>query len=232
MLIAEQEWRFVTAAADALMIEFAAQIDLTINAQVHRLVQLIQTHDGAGIIEVVPSYRSVLVYYDVLNYSEAQVRNSLAPWVSQVLDERESGALQQFQNSGTLHQIQVCYDAEFGLDIVAVADALGGTIEDVIKLHTAPEYHVYTLGFAPRFAYLGDVDERLRLPRHATPRQKVPAGSVAIAGQQTAIYPSVSPGGWQILGRAAHLPELKAGDRVRFIAVSANEFAQLQESQS
>mgnify|MGYP000017658001 CR=1 FL=1 len=231
MLIAEQEWRCVTAAADALMVEFAPQIDLSINAQVHRLARLIEVDGSPLICEVVPSYRSLLIYYDVLHCAEAQVRSLLLPLIGQVLDESVSGALATQAMRGTLHQVEVCYAPDLGLDIVAVADALGGSIDDVIRLHTAPEYHVYTLGFAPQFAYLGDVDERLRLPRHATPRQKVPAGSVAIAGQQTAIYPQISPGGWQILGRTACIPTLKAGDRVRFVAISAHDFAQLQGAQ-
>ncbi len=214
-------WDFLTAAADALMVQFEEEIDLEVNAKVHRLAYLLNHNDYDWVVEVVPSYRSLLLYYDVLECNEAQIKQALRPLVEEVLaaeDETQSDVCQ--------HQIDVCYDAELGIDLETVAATLGMSTDEVVRLHTDRLYHVYTLGFAPGFAYMGDVDEKLRVARHDTPRQKVVQGSVAIAGQQTALYPQTSPGGWQVIGRAVTWPRLTPGDKVQFNAISRAEFAE------
>ncbi|MDN7124079.1 5-oxoprolinase subunit PxpB [Pseudidiomarina sp. 1APP75-32.1] len=215
-------WQFQTAAVDALMIQFAPHIDLQINAKVHQLATRLRQQQPDWLREVVPSYRSLLLYYDVLECNEAQVKRALKPVIDELMKTDET-----MQLDAQHHVIEVCYDPELAADLETVAEHLKGSVDDVVHLHTAPTYHVYTLGFAPGFAYLGDVDERLRLPRHATPRQKVPRGSVAIAEQQTAIYPRTSPGGWQLIGRAAAWPELQSGDTVSFKAITRQDYERL-----
>jgi len=134
---------------------------------------------------------------------------------------------------GHLVEIPVYYGIEVGPDLERVAQLHNISIDDVIRLHTARDYHVFAIGFAPGFAYMGEVDPALRTPRLETPRTQVPVGSVALADQQTAVYPVVSPGGWNILGRTpvkmfdperADLCPVATGDRVRFVPISRAAF--------
>lgn len=212
------KWQFQTAAADALMLVLDERIDLQVNRKVQRLANTLAQHEA--VLEVVPSYHTVLLYYDLLEINEKQLRHALEPIVKELLqaDDETDGS------EVTLHTIDVCYHPDVAADLTAVAEQAELSVEAVAQLHSDTTYHVYALGFAPGFAYMGDVPKQLRLRRHQTPRQKVPKGSVAIAEQQTAIYPRTSPGGWQLIGRALHWPELKAGDQVKFKPMSLAEF--------
>lgn len=212
------KWQFQTAAADALMLVLDERIDLQVNRKVQRLANTLAQHEA--VLEVVPSYHTVLLYYDLLEINEKQLRHALEPIVKELLqaDDETDGS------EATLHTIDVCYHPDVAADLTAVAEQAELSVEAVAQLHSDTTYHVYALGFAPGFAYMGDVPKQLRLRRHQTPRQKVPKGSVAIAEQQTAIYPRTSPGGWQLIGRALHWPELKAGDQVKFKPMSLAEF--------
>ena len=137
--------------------------------------------------------------------------------------------------------LPVVYGKDYGPDLAAIAKALRLPERSIIDLHLKRSYRVYQLGFQPGFAFLGNLDERLSLPRRRVPRARVPAGSVAIAGRQTAVYPNASPGGWHLLGRCpvplvnyeASRPEelnvLQAGDKVRFLAITAAEFDELKQ---
>ncbi|MDX1705690.1 allophanate hydrolase subunit 1 [Pseudidiomarina sp.] len=213
------EVRIVSAAVDAVMVEFDAVICPRVNRQVHALKAWLGQNQEGAIAELVPAYRTLMVYYDIALSSEAAVRQLINEGLQQLQGEPEAIA-----DAGAVVSVEVCYDPQVALDIEAVADLSGCSIDEVIRLHTTPDYLVYALGFAPGFAYMGDVPERLRLPRLDTPRQKVPAGSVAIANQQTAIYPRQSPGGWRIIGRVRKLPQLQPGDQVKFVAISLAEF--------
>jgi inhibitor of KinA len=136
--------------------------------------------------------------------------------------------------------IPVCYDEDLGPDLPAVAAFAGLGPADVIRLHAGATYRVFMLGFVPGFAYMGIVDDRIAIPRHATPRVRVPAGSVGIAGVQTGIYPAETPGGWQLIGRTPLAPFdpdrpepflLKAGDAVRFRPIDRDEFERLRHAE-
>jgi KipI family sensor histidine kinase inhibitor len=212
------KWQFQTAAPDALMLALEECIDLQVNRKVQRLAQALAEHEAVR--EVVPSYHTLLIYYDLLEVNEKQLRHALEPIVKELLlaDDEADG------REATLHTIEVCYHPEVAADLTAVAEQAQLSMEAVAQLHSDTTYQVYALGFAPGFAYLGDVPDQLRVARHQTPRQKVPKGSVAIAEQQTAIYPRTSPGGWQLIGRALSWPELKAGDEVKFQPISLAEF--------
>lgn len=212
------KWQFKTAAPDALMIVLEERIHKRVNRQVQRLARELATHDA--VLEVIPSYHTLLLYYDVLAYNEKQLRHTLEPLVKDLLAQPDDAEAV----TGKHHTIEVCYHDDLAADLADVAKQTKLSTQEVAQLHSSTTYHVYALGFAPGFAYLGDVPQQLRLPRHATPRQKVPRGSVAIAEQQTAIYPRTSPGGWQLIGRALHWPELQAGDQVTFKPISLTDF--------
>jgi KipI family sensor histidine kinase inhibitor len=184
---------------------------------------------GEDLIDLIPSYHSLLVIYDPLKIGfqkiEQEIRNTIGQWTSN----------NQSQQSRTV-ELPVYYSPESGPDLQRIADHSGLSIDQVIELHQQTEYTVYTMGFAPGFAYLGEVDERIAMPRLATPRHNVPQGAVAIADRQTAIYPSQSPGGWNIVGlcpirlfnaeKQPHSP-MQVGDKIRFISIDRDEFIQL-----
>jgi len=206
--------KLVTAALDALMVEFENRIDRSINAQVHALKAQLQS--APEVLELVPSYRCLLVYYNPLKYSEQQLKQVILTTLEQPLPSAVDAT--------EIASIEVCYDPSVALDSELISAQTGLNTEQLAALHSGSDYWVYTLGFAPGFAYLGDLPQVLQLPRLATPRAKVPALSVAIANQQTAVYPHSSPGGWLIIGRAVALPQLRAGQRVRFVAVSLADY--------
>jgi len=220
-------FRIVPAGDSALIVEFDERIDPAINARAIALADSLQSAALAGVRDVVPTYRSVAVFFDPLrtNYSA-------------LVDRLERDAARAGPGAAVDRQpirIPVCYGGDLGPDLGVVA-AFGGVSEDdVITLHTAATYRVFMLGFVPGFAYMGLVDPRIAAPRHSTPRVRVPLGSVGIAGVQTGIYPAESPGGWQLIGRTALKPFdaaraepflMKAGDLVTFHAVDRAEYDQ------
>jgi len=184
------------------------------------------------VIEVVPAYRSINVYYDVLMLKKKTPNDRLVhEHLKEMIEKILSEPISLEEKDERLIEIPVCYDADFAPDINAVAAANKITVEEVIALHLSKTYRVYMLGFLPGFSYLGEVDERIATPRKTEPAPVV-AGSVGIAGKQTGIYSLASPGGWQIIGRtpikifdaAAEDPVLlKPGDKVRFFSINKNE---------
>lgn len=201
-----------SAGDSALLVVFGDSLDRAMNELVHALAARLQGRPGLG--ESVPAYASLLVHYDPDQISEATVRELV----------REQA--EQMEPSGATERRRIVVPVRYdGPDLDFVAAHSGLSREAVIELHSAVEYRVYLLGFTPGFVYLGDVDERIATPRLATPRLKVAAGSVGIAGRQTGIYPGDSPGGWRLIG---HTPQklfdlsrpdpflLGPGDRVRF----------------
>jgi inhibitor of KinA len=172
----------------------------------------------AGIVDVTLGYVSVLVSFDVFQCDEHRIQQ----WVADFLADYNPDALEVKRVT-----VPVYYDVEVGLDLLQVAHQVDCAVGDVIHYHHTPVYYVYAMGFLPGFGYLGTLDSILRVPRQSTPRSCVPAGSVAIAGAQTAIYPKDSPGGWWILGKTPlPLPEFHAGDEVCFVPISRQQFIQ------
>ena len=189
------------------------------------------THDcevafGEALVDLVPSYTTLLVIFDPLQLSAWQARERLVDLLARLAPDEASA-------EGELHELATWYDPSVGPDLARVAKLSNLTVDAVIDAHCRREYRVCALGFSPGFAFMGLLDDNLTCPRLDTPRSKVPAGSVAIAGQQTAAYPAVTPGGWNLIGRtAARLFDrdrdgfslLKVGDRVRFVAVDRHTF--------
>jgi KipI family sensor histidine kinase inhibitor len=206
-----------TLGDGALVVQLGDTIDPVLVAQIGALVARIHHAGIPGVREVVPAYASLAVFFDVRETEHARVADAVGPLLQ---DLTEVGG---DERPRAVHRIPVWYD---GPDLADVARLTGLTPDDVVARHAGREYVVYFLGFAPGFAYLGALDQGLVLPRRAEPRRRVAAGSVAIAGAQTAVYPLDTPGGWHLIGRTSTVmfdpladppARLAAGDRVRFV---------------
>lgn len=224
--------RIVAAGDSALTIELEPRIDPVINARAIALADAIAAAPPSGVRDVVPTYRSVTIYFDPL-------RTDYAALVARVENDATKPAPGSAAQRDPI-QIPVCYGGDFGPDLPAIAAAAGMTELDVIGLHAGRIYRVFMLGFVPGFAYLGSVDDRIAVSRHPIPRGRVVAGSVGIAGAQTGVYPTDTPGGWQIVGRTPLHPFdvrradpflMKPGDSVKFSAIDRGEYDRLQASQ-
>ena len=222
--------RFLPAGDHALVVEFGDRVDRALNAEVLRLDAVLRAEPPPGIVETVPTFRSLMVHYDPLATSRADLEQTIAGFL-----DRRAGADREARR----WQVPVCYEGPFAPDLEAVARLTGLAPAEIVALHHAPCYHVYMLGFLPGFPYLGDLPEPLRLPRRAEPRLRVPAGSISIATSLTAIYPYESPGGWHLIGAtpirffdAARTPPalLTPGDRVQFDPIDADHFAAIRRA--
>ncbi|WP_456398579.1 5-oxoprolinase subunit PxpB [Palaeococcus sp. (in: euryarchaeotes)] len=215
--------QFKPAGDSALVIIFGNEIDERTNKKVHAVAGAIEKAFPEWLIEIVPTYTSVYVYYDPLKIGYSEVVEAVKPFLNAEPKEEKARIV----------EIPTVYGGEFGPDIEFVAEYNGLSVDDVIEIHSKPLYRVYMLGFTPGFAYLGGMDERIATPRLEKPRLKVPAGSVGIAGKQTGIYPLESPGGWRLIGRtplklfdANREPPtlLQPGNYIKFVPVSEGEF--------
>ena len=221
-------FRILPLGDAALTIEFGNEINPEINSRVVAFATTVFDQHWQGIYDIVPTYRSVTVHFDPLQWDSATLAKRL-----KTLPRREPG---QAEPQGILHEIPVLYGGEWGQDLEEVATFAGLQPAEAIALHASVPYRVYMLGFSPGFPYLGLVPEQLAMPRRTTPRTKVPAGSVGIADRQTGIYPTATPGGWRLIGRTpismyrktrTNPFLLKPGDRVRFKPIVRDEFDQL-----
>jgi len=221
-------FRILDAGDAALTIEFGSIIDPALLAEVNALDAAVlrrkQAGELPGVIETMPTFRSLTVFFDPLVTDRDAVLAALQPLIAAA----EHGST----TDGRHWRLPVCYEGEAAPDLAEVAGAIGIGEDEVVALHSGAEYLVYMIGFLPGFPFMGDLPAPLRLPRRAQPRVRVPAGSVAIATGLTAIYPWESPGGWHLLGRCpvplfdarrTSPSLLAAGDRVRFVPVSAQE---------
>ena len=232
--MAEQEvYPVCKPAGDTgLIVEFGEGIDPRVNAKVRAVAAAVRNRMPAGVLELIPTYRSLLFIYDPGRIQPAALTD--------LIETLESGIDPDDAAGSRLVEIPVCYAGELGPDIENVCQAAGLDPERVIALHTAPEYLIYMVGFTPGFAFLGGLNEKLETPRLETPRMAVPGGSVGIANNQTGIYPITSPGGWQIIGRTPlklFAPEredpflYKAGDIIKFIPISESEFNRIKKEE-
>jgi KipI family sensor histidine kinase inhibitor len=206
--------KIVPLGDSSLLIELGEEIDLVLNRRVHALSTLIESAPLAGISETVPAYATLVVHYDpaVLTCSELTV------WLHGQMDRAESSA----HRAPRQVEVSVRYGGASGPDLEPVAASKGISPADVTRLHTGRSYTVFMMGFTPGFPYMGTLDERLRVPRLGTPRTLVKAGTVAIAGEQTGIYPLDSPGGWQLIGWTP-LKLFDAGRDEPFLFMPADE---------
>lgn len=216
-----------TAGEGGLVVELGDAIDPELNARVHRLAREIRARLGDRIVEVVPTYRSLLVRHDPLRVP----RRRLEREIGALLAELPSGSAAA--SAARTVRVPTCYGGDLGPDLEAVASHAGLSPGEVVAIHAGATYQVFMLGFTPGFPYLGGMDLRIATPRLETPRQRVEAGSVGIGGPQTGIYPVASPGGWRLVGRTplrlfdsgAPSPFLLApGDKLRFAPIERDEF--------
>nr|WP_040404078.1 5-oxoprolinase subunit PxpB [Amphritea japonica] len=217
--------RIEVAGENALIIYFGEKTDPSVSARVQQAVTILETELNGKLIDMVPSYASLLVIYDQLATDHLEVRSTIRKVLNQLSDA--------VNTEGNLVILPAYYSRESGPDLDALAQRAGLSADEVIKLHSEMEYRVYAIGFAPGFAYLGEVDERIAAPRLSTPRMKVPRGAIAIADRQTAVYPAVSPGGWNLIGlcptrmfdpEAEPTMPVQVGDRIKFNPISRDEF--------
>lgn len=217
--------RFLLAGDTALVVEFGDRVDRELSNRVLRLSARVREANWAGVIATVPTYRSLMVHYDPLTTDSAKLIAS----IEVLVDDSSADNLQ-----AKLWRIPACYAPSHAPDLEEVAHRTSLSAAEVVRMHAEACFHVYMVGFAPGFPYMGDLPEALSLPRRKDPRVKVPAGSIAIAVGQTAIYPVESPGGWHLIGatplrlfdaKAARPALLSPGDKVRFDPVSVAQFA-------
>jgi inhibitor of KinA len=230
----------------AVLVQFGTAIDNLTHSQVKRFSAYLEKHPLPGMIEYIPAYTTVAVFYDPVAVYEAQKRAApsgsalLSPyeWIGKRIREAVAAMGGEETGSGRTVDIPVCYGGDFGPDLSYVAHFNQLSEEEVIAIHAGGDYLVYMIGFAPGFPYIGGMSERIATPRRTSPRLAIPSGSVGIAGKQTGIYPMETPGGWQIIGRTPlrlfrpeeHPPSLlQAGDRIRFIPISLEEFREYEE---
>ena len=205
------------------------QITMESHERVRRLLRLLELEPIAGMRNLHPAYCSLLIKFYPLKLRHSELEEILYGYIARM----EKAALPEPR----LVEIPVCYGGEYGPDLKDVAELHELSQDTAIELHSSTDYIVYFLGFAPGFAYLGELPEALVTPRLATPRRSVPAGSVGIAGSQTGVYPIATPGGWRLLGRTplkmfqpdrSEMSLLSIGDRVRFVPISRERFSKLQ----
>lgn len=220
----------VTIAGDsALNLEFSRIISAETSALIRVAAQNLSDDPIPGIVELVPTFCSLMVYYDPLMTTYDEIVQKL------------QGKLRDLDTADLrlkrIVEIPVCYGGEFGPDLPTVAKHAGLSEKEVVEIHSSQDYLIDMLGFLPGFAYLGGLDPRLHTPRLATPRTQIEAGSVGIGGTQTGVYPLPSPGGWQIIGRTPIRPYdpnrenpilYSAGEYIRFVPVSDDECAAIE----
>lgn len=223
-----EQARFLPMGDGAIVMEFANEISKEVNARIRQTTKAIEK-TIEGVIEVLPTYRSITIFYrpDQITYDE------LVTKLQTIKQGNEEG-----DSPSRRIEIPTVYGGEYGPDLAYVAQHASLSEEEVIRIHTGTDYLVYMLGFSPGFTYLGGLDERIATPRLESPRVKIPAGSVGIAGSQTGMYPSESPGGWQLIGRTPlklYDPKkeppvfIQAGDYIRYVAITESEYAEIEE---
>lgn len=223
-----------------LMIELGSDASEQTAARVHAVAEHLQHAPLVGVRDVVAAACTVALHYDLLLIETPS--EDVTPF--DALAQRVAHSLQSFDASATPalseFEIPVCYGGEFGEDLEEVARTHELSTDEVVALHAGVWYRVQMLGFAPGFAYLAGLDPRIVTPRRSSPRTRVPAGSVGIGGELTGVYPQESPGGWRLIGRTplrmfdparARPSLLTAGDRVRFVAIGAGDYARLQRGE-
>jgi len=226
-------YEFSLLGDSGVVVKLGEIIDRETHNKVVAFSEYLQMHPFPGMVEFVPGFTTVTVYYDpILFYDPA---SEIMPYdhVLAILKQLVESFSENGNKTSRLVEIPVCYGGSYGPDLELVAGHNGLSPGEVIAIHSSIDYLVYMIGFAPGFPYLGGMDERLVTPRRSSPRLSIPMGSVGIGGQQTGIYSIDSPGGWQIIGRTPQClfrpnddtPSLLcSGDQVRFYPISAKEY--------
>lgn len=224
--------KLIPAGDQALVVELGDGIDPALNRRVHDLTHLVKERRLQGVVDLTPTYRSLLLQYDATETSLGEISDA----IRDLQDEPGTGSLEQ----PLVVHLPTLYGGEHGPDLEYIAERAGVSVEEAVNIHSSEDYLVYMMGFTPGFPYLGGLDERLATPRLETPRQEIVAGTVGIAESQTGVYPVSSPGGWRLIGRtplrlfdpSRESPSLlSAGNFLRFVPIDGeDEFTAIQES--
>lgn len=221
--------RIITSGDTAIVVEFEDKIDPSINAKVKAFYEVLKAENIPGVVDIIPTYRSVLIHYSplIIRYGEMMEK------AERLLNR--AGDIKAVDKK--IFIIPVCYGGYYGQDLEDVAQHAGMTKEEVISIHSGRDYLIYMLGFQPGFAYLGGMDERIAMPRLPQPRGQILAGSVGIANKQTGIYPMSSPAGWRLIGCTPVRPYdarkrkpilYEAGDYIRFVPISEADYTRIE----
>jgi len=212
-----------------MVVEFGSTITEEINDRVHALAAWLTAQQVEGIVEMVPTFRSLMICYEV-----KKLRFGTLKEMVQRFDPSAAGMA---GGAARVWQIPCCYEGEYAPDLDSMTELLHLSREEIIAIHSGTDYKIYMLGFLPGFVYLGGMDERIAAPRLTSPRLSIPEGSVAIGGSQTGVYPTASPGGWRLIGSTPvkfYDPEretpilCQAGDYIRFVPVTKAQYEHLQ----
>lgn len=217
--------KFLPAGDCAMVVEFGNVIDENINDKVHALAEWITKQEMKGVEELLPTFRSLMIYYnpEVIHFHE--LKEKIEEWKEEP-DSQKTG-------TKSIIKIPCCYGARFGCDLADMEKITGMDRDEIIRIHSSVDYKIYMLGFLPGFVYLGGLDPRIEAPRLKTPRIKIAPGSVGIGGNQTGVYPMASPGGWRLIGGTPvdfYNPErkepilCKSGEYIRFVPVTIDEY--------
>lgn len=220
---------FMPAGDRAMVVQFGDTIDEKTNRQVQLLAKWIETQGTKGVQEVLPTFRSLTIFYDPAKTSYHTLKTTLK---HVDISEGDGGHMEK-----RIVEIPCCYGGDFGEDLPDMEDLTGLSSKEIIQIHSGTDYLVYMLGFLPGFVYLGGLDERIHAPRLTTPRVKIPAGAVGIGGSQTGVYPLDSPGGWRLIGRTPlrmYDPDREepflcnAGDYIRFCPIEETDYREIE----
>jgi len=213
------------ASADSVIIYFSNDISKQTSLIVKSAYEILKAENNKSFIEIIPSYNSILITYDIFRFDYLNIKEQLEKLLHNIhIDKNETK---------DIINVDVYYGLEVGLDLENMSEKAQLSIDDIIKIHTSKIYDIYAIGFLPGFAYMASVDNKIAMPRLENPRKKIPKGSVAIADNQTAIYPKDSPGGWNIIGKTAFelfdknlesLSPLTIKNQIKFNAISKDEF--------
>lgn len=219
------EIKYMPAGDCAMVAEFGSVIDTQVNDQVHALAEKIREKNIKGVEELVPTFRSLMIYYNPCDTSYEVLKKEL--------DFCKDGLTSAGKRKKRILKIPCCYGARFGLDLRDMEEYTGLDRDEIIAIHSSVDYKIYMMGFLPGFVYLGGLDKRLEIPRLETPRLKICPGAVGIGGSQTGVYPLASPGGWRLMGGTPvdfydpnrEEPILcKAGDYIRFVPIRIDDY--------
>lgn len=220
-----EEMKCMPAGDRAMVVEFGNAIDTGINNRVHALAAKIKKAQLPGVVETVPTFRSLMIYYDPWETSFASLKKTLEEFGT--IEEEEQGRKKR------ILKIPCCYGARFGQDLADMEKYTGLDRDEIIAIHSSVDYKIYMMGFLPGFVYLGGLDKRIEMPRLQTPRVKIQPGAVGIGGNQTGVYPLASPGGWRLMGGTPvdfYAPEreepilCKAGEYIRFVPITIDDY--------